>query len=113
MALPLVPTHDDLLRELRERHIAQWPAMPSLPPIPTKTEFMGMSYEELRNRRVLHDRLRIPEGKRFPAQFCEVYETDATVFVFIVHKDRAVVLEDEADMYPSDKLIASLRLLLG
>lgn len=68
---------------------------------------------KVRNMRMLHDRLRVPEGAKLPFDFCEVHEGKEKMFVFIVHKDKATVLEDDVNMYPSDSFIASLRLLIG
>lgn len=58
-------------------------------------------------------RLRIPQGASLPMQFMAAHETNDKVFVFMVHKGDAALIEDDSMMFPSDALITKLRLLLG
>ncbi len=58
-------------------------------------------------------RMRWPEGRTLPMSYLSAHQTEDTVFVFMVHNKQAVVIEDEAIMFPSDALITKLRLMLG
>ena len=57
-------------------------------------------------------RLRISQGMRLPFEFIQAHMAKEVAFVFVVNKDsKAVILEDELDLFPSDKLITQLRML--
>ncbi len=64
-------------------------------------------------RRLLGGRLRLKNGERIPFDFMEIHVTAEVAFVFLVNKGKPVVLEDDPNMFPSDKLITELRLLIG
>lgn len=56
-------------------------------------------------------RLRIQEGARIPCDFITAHEAGDKVFVFVVHNGQPLVIEDDKDLFPSDKLVTQLRLL--
>ncbi len=56
-------------------------------------------------------RLRIAEGELLPFEFIETHLSGDKVYVFIFLGKEPVVLTDEADLFPSDQLIGSLRLI--
>lgn len=56
-------------------------------------------------------RLNLPEGETFGFDNLNICEAPNKVFVFIVMGDDAVILEDEPSMFPSDRLVAKIRLL--
>jgi hypothetical protein len=58
-------------------------------------------------------RMRIPDGALMPFEFIKTHDTGEKVMVFLVTKGQAVTLEDNSDLFPSDKLITQLRLLAG
>lgn len=63
---------------------------------------------------MLKMRLRIPSNKSLPFQFINAFEIDKEhVAVFIVHNNTPAMFTDEGGLYPSDKLVTQLRLLLG
>lgn len=66
-----------------------------------------------RNQMLLCGRLKIKEGDQIPFNFIEMYVTDEVAFVFVVNGKEHVTLEDDPNMFPSDKLITELRLLIG
>src|SRR5262245_53750492 len=49
---------------------------------------------------------------RQPFEWIDVYVCDDKVFIFIVHDDKPLMLEDSRALYPSDELVAKLRFLL-
>lgn len=61
--------------------------------------------------RILAMRLRIREGELLPFQDLFTSFAGDKVFIFIVKKNEAITLEDDASMYPSDALVTQLRLL--
>jgi len=63
--------------------------------------------------RLLAGRLRIKQGQIMPFQFCQCFVSDKVAVLFLVINERAITLEDEPHMFPSDKLVAEIRLLLG
>jgi hypothetical protein len=58
-------------------------------------------------------RLHLGPGDKLPFEFIEAHRSRCgeKVFVFVVAGDKAVTLEDEWPLFPSDTLITSLRLL--
>jgi hypothetical protein len=67
-----------------------------------------------RDKMMLHLRLNLPEGSTLPFDFCEVApRKEGGPVLFILHRDQPLVLEDPApELFPSDQLIARLRLLI-
>lgn len=60
---------------------------------------------------MLRMRLGIPPGGRMPFQYIQVFKaTNEKYIIFIVQKDTGTILED-AELFPSDKLITQLRLI--
>jgi len=47
-----------------------------------------------------------------PFEFMQAHETGDTVVVFVVHKGKPIIFEDLKSMFPSDELVAKLRILL-
>jgi hypothetical protein len=47
-----------------------------------------------------------------PFEYIDVYECGEKVFIFLVHNEQALTFEDTLSLYPSDELVAKLRLLL-
>jgi hypothetical protein len=66
--------------------------------------------ENIRDR-MLRMRLRIPEGQLPPYQHLNTALAGDKVFVFVVNRDEAVILEDSRDLFPSDDLVTQLRLI--
>lgn len=59
-------------------------------------------------------RLRLTPGQRFPMKDIHAYTDSGVAYVFVVNTDgKYVVIEDDPDLFPSDKLITQLRLLIG
>lgn len=72
--------------------------------VPSKEELMM----------VLGMRLRIPSFNMAPFPHLDFHYTPEKVYVFVVaNQGGAVILEDEPLLFPSDTLIAALRLLEG
>jgi hypothetical protein len=61
---------------------------------------------------ILRMRLRIEEGATHPLEYITTHATDDVVYVFVVQKGQAIVLEDAPGMFPSDELVTRLRLLM-
>lgn len=66
--------------------------------------------EHFRYRLVMM-RLRRREGETHPYQHFSTALAGDKVFIFVVQDNQAVVLDDNAAMFPSDTLITQLRLL--
>lgn len=49
--------------------------------------------------------------RKQPFSFIQLHKENETVFVFIVAGGVAQIMEDDANMFPSDALITKLRLL--
>jgi hypothetical protein len=60
---------------------------------------------------MIASRLRVPV-RNFPFAKFSTYEQNGTVYVFIVLPAGPVTLEDDASLFPSDGLMAQLRLLI-
>ena len=57
-------------------------------------------------------RLRLRDGDRSPFDFIQAHKAaENKYFVFICQGDQAVTLEDD-DLFPSDRLITQLRLIM-
>jgi hypothetical protein len=63
------------------------------------------SYEKLAVR------LDIAAGETFPFEHTHIVETSEEVCLLIKHNDKVVLLRDDINLFPSDTLIASIRLL--
>lgn len=61
--------------------------------------------------RMIYMRLRLLEGEKFPFDSLNTSLGKEKVFVFVVQDDKAVILEDSVDLFPSDTLITQLRLI--
>lgn len=59
----------------------------------------------------LRMRLRLMPGESFDVDYLAIFEGATKAFLFIVHNDEPVFIEDDIDMFPSDGLIAKYRLL--
>jgi hypothetical protein len=77
-------------------------------PVPT-TKDMRESQEG--RKAMLRMRVSGSVNGNLPVSFLEMYRTGDTVFVFIVANGAAIILEDNAGLFPSDTLISQLRLL--
>lgn len=63
--------------------------------------------------KVLMLRMRVPEYGTLGFKGLSICQDDDKTYVFVVSKGGPTILEDEPDMFPSDKLIAQLILLRG
>ncbi len=63
--------------------------------------------------RMICMRMRFQPGQKLPMAYMSAHQSNANVFVFLVHNEQATIIEDEALMFPSDILITKLRLILG
>lgn len=61
--------------------------------------------------KVLVWRLRLRMGEPLPWQHISTCYLEGNVFIFVVANNKAVILEDDPLLYPSDALISALRLL--
>lgn len=48
---------------------------------------------------------------RPPFNHVSIHRSDKRTFVFVVHNEEAITLEDETSMFPSDSLVTRLRML--
>ena len=58
-------------------------------------------------------RLHISGELRLLFQGISVLEGSSKVFVFVLQHDKPAIIEDDSTLFPSDTLIAALRLLIG
>jgi hypothetical protein len=63
--------------------------------------------------RMLAMRMRWVDGNVLPLQHISIHVTEKVAFVFVVQNDKAVTLEDDPNMFPSDQLITQLRIIQG
>lgn len=57
-------------------------------------------------------RMGVQEGEKFPFEHIDVRKvTDQKLIVLVVNKGDYVVIEDDASLFPSDKLVTQLRML--
>jgi hypothetical protein len=47
-----------------------------------------------------------------PFEFIEAVDVDDKFIIFVVHQGHGLILEDNHDLFPSDELVAKLRLML-
>lgn len=73
------------------------------PPRPSSDELCSM----------IAMRMRWSKSRQLVMSFIGAHQTNEKVFVFMVHNEQAVTLEDDVLMFPSDTLITKMRLLLG
>lgn len=94
-----------------------FPKAPVPPPPPSFAGGSGVvtnsapSSDEL--CRMICMRMRFQPGQKLPMAYMSAHQSNANVFVFLVHNEQATIIEDEALMFPSDVLITKLRLILG
>ena len=90
-------------------------ATPTLAPAinknPVPTNLGSVIENEMYRSKLVAMRLRLREGENMPFQYFATALAGDKVFVFVVQDGQAVVLEDDAPLFPSDKLITQLRLL--
>lgn len=81
-------------------------------PITKVPSMLSASEEQARAMDVLAFRLK---GNSFVYSFehISLHMSEKTTFIFIVKGGQAVILEDEVEMFPSDKLVAAIKLLIG
>jgi hypothetical protein len=48
-----------------------------------------------------------------PLEHIDVYIGDTKAYITVIKDDAAVVLEDDANLYPSDILLAQLKTIMG
>lgn len=84
-----------------------------IPPVggPFKVKKMKHNKNEL--WACLATRLRVPQGSEIGLDFMDFHVGDTKVHVFVVKNDQATTIEDDANLFPSDSLIGTLRLLIG
>jgi len=82
--------------ELRKR-------MMSMPNFPPKSPWTA--YDRLRMR------LNMEHDEEFGFDCINIYEGPNTVFVFIVTGEKAIILEDSKGIFPSDRIVAQVRLM--
>lgn len=60
-------------------------------------------------------RLGFKEGHQIPFDFIEFYRLKdrPAMVTFIVHNSQPLIIEEDADLFPSDNLITKLRVLIG
>lgn len=78
---------------------------------PTNVVTPVMSSDQL--CRMICMRMRFQEGVKLPMAYMSAHQSNANVFVFLVHNEQATIIEDDPLMFPSDALITKLRLILG
>lgn len=67
--------------------------------------------DEHERMRMLGMRLRVPQGAELPFEHISTALSGETVFVFVLSGGKPAILEDGADLFPSDTLITQLRLI--
>ena len=64
--------------------------------------------------RAIAQRLRVPEGEMVGGfEMIYAHKSGEKVFVFVVDDGKAVTLEDDWTLFPSDRLVTQLRMLKG
>jgi hypothetical protein len=92
----------DLYKAQIEKHMRDQGAMRKPPQIASDAGRHNM----------LAMRLHMPEGAKLPFPYMSTALTDDKVFVFLIVDRQAVTLSDERAIFPSDGLVAQIRLLL-
>lgn len=63
--------------------------------------------------RMIAMRLHLKEGETMPFQSMNACKkTDGSYVIFVMHEDNPIILEDGAELFPSDTLISQLHLLM-
>lgn len=63
---------------------------------------------------MLYSRLRVRSSDELPFKYISAHEIDEhRACVFVIHRGEPVTIVDDAALFPSDKLITQLRLLMG
>lgn len=73
---------------------------------------LSMMKEDITDTGLLFRKLYRKSRPVLPFEYLEVVEVKDRMIVFVVHQGKPVVIEDELHLFPSDKLINALRLLL-
>lgn len=82
-------------------------------PYPTPFEPARPLENPIARAQVLNFRMGVGEGEKIPFDLVETFyvRQSDVVFILIINKGKAVLLEDSAEQYPSDTLITQMRLL--
>lgn len=94
---------NDLMRQLREAQDASARRV--------STHTVDLLESERGRNRMIGMRLHMHEGERFPFDYISSHLGDEKVFVFIVQNNTPVIIEDDRYLFPSDTLVAQLRLI--
>lgn len=62
--------------------------------------------------RVLPQQLSDYDVMKVPFEYIEVIDVETKMIIFVVHKGEGLILEDDHAMFPTDELVAKLRLLM-
>lgn len=82
-------------------------------PISTGIYKMGRTIDtDAGRKRMIGDRLQWEEANVIPFDHLNTHLADDKVYVFLVLKGKAMLIEDDAGMFPSDTFITQLRLIL-
>ena len=74
---------------------------------------MGGQYSTEALLRMLAMRMRWDTGVSTGLEFISAHKGNELVFIFLVREGQPMILEDDANMFPSDALITKLRLMVG
>lgn len=77
---------------------------------PTRPPTNDIAYPDNR-KSMIAMRLRLTDGVKWPFDFLETHLHEERVLVFLVVGGKPVMLEDDANLFPSDTLITQLRLI--
>lgn len=95
---------NDIMRQMREAEEHARRAM--------KNPYASMPIEDEYGRnRMIGMRLHLRDGEKFPFDYLSSHLGDEKVFVFVVQNNTPVILEDDRYLFPSDTLVAQLRLI--
>ena len=79
-----------------------------------ETRSFGITVDRPSPRQMIAMRMHWPPNQTIPFPYLDAYAIDINnVAVFLVHQGEAMVLHDDASLFPSDTLITQLRTLLG
>lgn len=94
----------DAVRKHRENQAAKHWKLAEHPPLGGPRAYTNIG--------MLAVRMGVQEGEKFPFEHIDVRKvTDQKLIVLVVNKGDYVVIEDDADLFPSDKLVTQLRML--
>jgi hypothetical protein len=57
-------------------------------------------------------RLNVPRGEEMPCDNCHIVSSPNKTFVFVVKGDKALILEDDPFLFPSDRLVGQFLLFV-